>query len=462
MGVLAAFMMPHPPLAVPEVGKGGEAGIPATMSAFDEIGRRIADLGPEVIVVISPHAPTYADYFHISPGGGAAGDFGSFGVPEVKVNVSYDRELAADIGRIADECGLAAGTMGASPGGDPLDHGVMVPLWFVNKFYSDYKIVRISVSGLCGAEHYRLGKCVKAAIVGLGRRAVVIASGDLSHKLKEAGKKGEECRAFDEKITRIMKNASFDELLMMDADERQSAADCGSGAFMILSGVFDKMRIRPEFLSYEATYGVGYAQCAYNILSDTGGPDYLELYETRFAQMQAKTRDNESPLVRLARSVVESFVKNGRIAPKNDIVEKCNNERAGVFVSIKKMGALRGCIGTLEPTTPSVAAEVCQMAVSACSRDFRFDPVTPEELPFLTYSVDVLSAPEAVARGEIREKLDPSVYGVIVAAGDRRGVLLPDLEGIDTADEQLQIALRKAGITGDAYTVERFKVTRHT
>jgi AmmeMemoRadiSam system protein A len=132
-----------------------------------------------------------------------------------------------------------------------------------------------------------------------------------------------------------------------------------------------------------------------------------------------------------------------------------------VFVTIKKHGALRGCIGTLEPTAASVIDEVRQNAVSACSRDSRFDPVEVRELDQLTYGVDVLSAPEPVPREMIHEMLDPKIYGVIVSEDGKRGVLLPDLEGIDTADEQLGIALRKAGITGTDYKTERFKVERY-
>ncbi|MCL2703289.1 MAG: AmmeMemoRadiSam system protein A [Defluviitaleaceae bacterium] len=461
MNILAGYIMPHPPLAVEAVGKGSERGIPETMSAYHEIGRRISEMKPETIVVISPHAPTYADYFHISPGKAAAGDFGVFGEPGVKVTVNYDNELSTAISGIADREGISAGLLGETPENSALDHGVMVPLWFVNK-YTDYAVVRVSTSGLPPEEHYKLGMCIKSAIGKLGRKTVIVASGDLSHKLKERGNKGEECRAFDAKITGIMRDARFEELLMMGEDERYGAADCGSGAFMILAGILSGMLIKPEFLSYEGTFGVGYAQCAYHILSETGGDDYLALYKERMREAMAAAKDSESGLPRLARNVVEAYVQTKRLPVKTALDQEYRQTRAGVFVTIKKHGTLRGCIGTLEPTTASIADEVRQNAVSACSRDFRFDPVEPGELPFLTYGVDVLSEPEPVDYTRLQEKLDPKTYGVIVTHGSKRGVLLPDLEGIDTVSQQLEIALKKAGISGELYNIERFKVTRHT
>jgi AmmeMemoRadiSam system protein A len=130
-------------------------------------------------------------------------------------------------------------------------------------------------------------------------------------------------------------------------------------------------------------------------------------------------------------------------------------------VSLKVDGALRGCIGTIAPTWPSLAEEICANAISAAARDPRFDPVRPDELGDLVYDVDVLGEPELVAG---IDELDPRRYGVIVSCADgRRGLLLPDLDGVDTVEEQVEIAARKGGIDlfGDAYRLERFEVVRH-
>ena len=133
--------------------------------------------------------------------------------------------------------------------------------------------------------------------------------------------------------------------------------------------------------------------------------------------------------------------------------------RAGVFVSIKKLGELRGCIGTISPVRDDLAGEIVYNAVNACSGDPRFDPVTPDELDDLTVSVDILAEPEPVGS---RAELDVKRYGVIVSRGWRRGLLLPNLEGVDSVDYQLRIALSKAGISpSENYDIERFEVVRH-
>jgi len=134
-------------------------------------------------------------------------------------------------------------------------------------------------------------------------------------------------------------------------------------------------------------------------------------------------------------------------------------KRAGVFVSIHKLGELRGCVGTFEPTQKNVAEETIANAISSATRDPRFPPVAPDELSDLDYSVDVLTEPEPVAS---QDQLDPRKYGVIVEAGWRRGLLLPDLEGVDSADYQIDICRQKAGITPDEpIKLYRFEVKRY-
>jgi AmmeMemoRadiSam system protein A len=128
-------------------------------------------------------------------------------------------------------------------------------------------------------------------------------------------------------------------------------------------------------------------------------------------------------------------------------------------VTIKKHGELRGCIGTISPVTNSIAEEICRNAVSSCAGDPRFDPVRPEELPDLQYSVDVLSPPENISSPDM---LDVKRYGVIVSRGARRGLLLPNLDGVDTVEQQIDIAMKKAGIRpGEDYKLQRFEVIRH-
>jgi AmmeMemoRadiSam system protein A len=168
------------------------------------------------------------------------------------------------------------------------------------------------------------------------------------------------------------------------------------------------------------------------------------------------------PLVQLAKHTIETYVRHGKTIQQPTDLRPEMRKRAGTFVSIHKHGMLRGCIGTIEPTQANVAQEVIQNAISASTRDPRFPPIVPEELADLDIKVDVLGEPEPV---DGLEELDPKRYGVIVqSARDwRRGLLLPDLEGVDTVEYQVDIARRKAGIRPDEpIELYRFEVVRYT
>lgn len=167
--------------------------------------------------------------------------------------------------------------------------------------------------------------------------------------------------------------------------------------------------------------------------------------------------------VRIAKRVIETFVNTGSVPSPAEVatadMPSLKDERAACFVSLHRRGDLRGCIGTILPTMSSLTAEIIRNAVSACSEDPRFDPVTPEELEGLEISVDVLGTPEPVADPS---ELDPKKYGIIVTSGFRRGLLLPDLEGVDTVTHQLAIACRKGGIgPSEPFEMQRFTVTRY-
>jgi hypothetical protein len=164
------------------------------------------------------------------------------------------------------------------------------------------------------------------------------------------------------------------------------------------------------------------------------------------------------PLVKLAKKTVESYVKKGKIISPKELTPKMR-QRAGVFVSIHKSGELRGCIGTIEPQRNNVAEEIITNAISSATRDPRFLPITPSELKDLEYSVDVLTKPESI---QSKDQLDPKRYGVIVEAGGRKGLLLPDLEGVDSVDEQIDICRQKGGIgPNEPVKLYRFEVKRY-
>lgn len=167
----------------------------------------------------------------------------------------------------------------------------------------------------------------------------------------------------------------------------------------------------------------------------------------------------DDQLTSLAKSALTAWiVEHRKILPPSPLPESMK-ARAGVFVSLHIGDDLRGCIGTFKPTTENIACEIIEMAIEASTQDPRFPPVQAAEIPKLDISVDVLGEPEPI---ESASQLDPKVYGVIVSSGYKRGLLLPDLEGVDTVEQQVSIAKRKAGIYGnEQIKLQRFKVTRH-
>ena len=461
MGILAAYMVPHPPMIVPAVGRGGEKQIEKTTKAYERVADEIAALSPDTIIITSPHSVMYADYFHISPGRGAKGDFGRFRASQVRFEEEYDTQLVRVITELAGEQGFPAGVMGERDRN--LDHGTMVPLYFIRQKYSGGKIVRIGLSGLPLTEHYKLGQMIRVAVERLGRKAVFVASGDLSHKLQDYGPYGfaEEGPQYDERIMDVCSRASFGELFDFDETFCERAAECGHRSFVIMAGAFDGTSVKAEQLSHEDVTGVGYGICTFYPQGSDPGRHFLEQYLVQQEKKLEAARRAEDPYVRLARASVEHYILHHKRLPMpQDLPSELSERRAGAFVSIHEHGRLRGCIGTIAAVQDSLAKEIIENAVSASTRDPRFDPIRADELEWLEISVDVLGDPEPIS--SLRD-LDVKRYGVIVTKGRKRGLLLPDLGGVDTVEQQIAIAKSKAGIAewDKDVQLQRFEVVRH-
>ncbi|MBU3875815.1 AmmeMemoRadiSam system protein A [Faecalicatena sp. AGMB00832] len=460
MGIIAAFMVPHPPLIVPDIGRGEERKIQKTINAYKKVAERIRELEPETIVLMSPHQVMYADYFHISPGKGAKGDFGQFGIGQVKMEAQYDQVFVENLCKLADARDLPAGTMGERD--RHLDHGFMVPLYFINQYWKQYKLVRIGLSGFSLTKHYELGQCIKETAEVLVRKVVLIASGDLSHRLKAEGPYGfqTEGPVYDERIMDVMGRAAFGELFEFPEEFCEKAAECGHRSFTIMAGALDRTEVVPERMSYEGPFGVGYGVCGYAVCGSNPARNFLDQYEQQEKAHVLEQRQQEDAYVQLARRTVEEYIRNhNKIEVPRGLPEEMYTRRAGVFVSIKEEGRLRGCIGTIQAVQPSIAQEIIDNAVSASTRDPRFQPIEEDELDKLTISVDVLGDTEKISS---TDELDVKRYGVVVSKGYKRGLLLPNLDGVDTVEEQVAIAKRKAGIgEREEVSMERFEVVRH-
>lgn len=467
MNITHAVAVPHPPLILPEVGRGGEAPIAETTAAYIKAAEFIRDSDPETVVITTPHSVMYADWFHISPGNSASGDFSAYRAPEVKITAVYDTVLAGEICRLARKDAFPAGTEGEKD--SALDHAVMIPLYFLKKAYGSKplpKVVRIGLSGLSLNDHYRLGTIINAAVENTGIKTAFIASGDLSHYLKDSGPYGfrKEGPVYDERIMDTLGRGAFGELI---DSERFSdafcsrAGECGHRSFTIMAGVFDGSRVKSEALSHQDVTGVGYGVCLFTREAEDSERHFLMKKNDQISKSLKARSITDDPFVKLAINTVEAYTLERKIPQLTDeLPPQLTEKRAGVFVSLHKNGELRGCIGTISAATENIANEIIQNGISACSRDPRFSPVQPEELPELEYSVDVLGDAEDITSPE---QLDPKRYGVIVTGpGGRRGLLLPDLEGVDTIEQQISIARRKAGISpSEKISLQRFEVIRH-
>ncbi|WP_028830017.1 AmmeMemoRadiSam system protein A [Proteocatella sphenisci] len=445
------YLMPHPPLIMPEIGRGEEQKIESTVNACHEIGKRIKLIGADTVIIISPHGIVFRDATAVYNEPVIAGSFARFGAPLVEMSFQTDMILAEKILENARDASLPVAEINSETAvgygiSTDLDHGVMVPLHFIES--SKLKIVNISYGLLSAEELYRFGMIVEKSVRDTGRNAVIIASGDLSHRLSHSGPYpyspfGEE---FDQRLIEIITEGDMHALINLKGKLVSEAGECGLRSLFILAGALDEKKVKGEVLSYEGPFGVGYAVVDFHFEEGASERHGLKI----------RTGDEYVSLAR--RSLDFYFKNNKKFIPQRKEWSELFSRRNGVFVSIKLEGALRGCIGTIAPTTDSVAQEIVQNAISAATQDPRFAPMTYEEFVRCDISVDVLLEAEPTSY----EGLDPKKYGVIVSRGSRKGLLLPNLEGVDTVEYQLSIALRKAGIPENSdYKIERFEVIRH-
>ncbi|MDR0513676.1 MAG: AmmeMemoRadiSam system protein A, partial [Coriobacteriaceae bacterium] len=263
---------------------------------------------------------------------------------------------------------------------------------------------------------------------------------------------------FDRQVVEILASGNLSGLLAFDDDFLEQAAECGLRSFIMMAGALDASTVKPDLLSYEGPFGVGYAVATFLVENDgiTAAPPFpVALARATLEAYFATGRRPHSG----TSGIVETIMQAQGSSSDSECVRDLAGRKAGAFVSLHKEGELRGCIGTISATTGNVIDEIIQNAVSAAVEDPRFPPLSEPELSGLEIKVDVLNEPETV---DSASRLDAKRFGVIVSKGFRRGLLLPDLEGVDTPELQLAIALRKAGILPDEdYQIERFEVIRY-
>jgi len=316
------------------------------------------------------------------------------------------------------------------------EHSIEVQLPFLQHFKKDVRIVPIVLSHASGSVYKEIGLEIAEVLGGLGRDVAILASSDMTHYEPEVQAKRKDHSAIE-----AILELDEDELLERIAE--QNITMCGYGPVVALISAAKAMEARrAELVRYQT--------------SGEASGDYSSVvgYAGLIIPKQAM-----SPLVRLAHEAIDAYVKEGRIMQAPAALTPEMKEEAGVFVSLHKGGELRGCIGTFEPSRRNVAEEIIINGISAATRDPRFEPVREDEIKDLDISVDVLTPPEPI---ESKEQLNPKKYGAIVQRGARRGLLLPDLEGVDTAEQQIDICRLKADIMpGEKVRLYRFEVRRY-
>lgn len=422
--VAIAALLPHAPIICPAVAGPRAGAVAATTAAGAEVGRQVVAATPDVVVITAPHGARHPTDLTLHTASRLAGDLGRFGAPEVRVDLPGAVKLAETIGA----AGIAGVVVRPLDSGN-LEYSTVVPLSFLCKagWRGPTLVVGLPYPG--GGDPAAIGAAVAGGADRLGVKIGVIASGDMSHRLTADAPAGfdPDGARFDAMVTTLLRGHDLQALGHLDPELRARAGEDCLDSLLFAAGCLGFEAHAPRLLSYEGPFGVGYG--------------------VAILTAPAAGHGGEPSLPELARDAIRAYVVEKRVYTPHVAMPPEWQERAPVFVTLQNPGGeLRGCIGSLEPTTANVAAETVDRAVAAATADPRFAPVRAEEVEGLDVEVSILSPLEAV---DSVADLDPTRYGVVVEAGGRRGVLLPAIAGIDDAETQVAIARRKAGMRPD-------------
>jgi AmmeMemoRadiSam system protein A len=458
-GVVCAVLLPHAPVLVPTVGGARCTEVAATIEAMRCAARECLAAGPDCLVLVSPHSPRRRRAFGLWQGERLQGSLARFGAPRAKIDLPADHELREALALAAGRHALEVWAIPA----DDLDHGAVVPLWFFAEAAWQGPVVILSLNYPAAGGCAELGAAIAAAARESGRRVAVIASGDMSHRLLPGAPAGFHpgAREFDELFIAILRAGDDARLARLEPELLECAAEDVVESTVVAVAACAWQKQGREVLSYEGPFGVGYGVAMLHRPPPAAPGQEAAMARHRPGREQDCGEAGGRNLAALARqSVAAALAGDSAAAPEFRLDDPLARQRAGVFVTLRtRKGELRGCIGTVEAQGRNVLEETWRNARAAAFRDSRFDPVTARELPGLVFEVSLLEPAEDI---EGPEQLEPRTYGVIVAGNSgRRGLLLPDVEGIETAQQQIEIARRKGGIgLLEPVTLQRFRVSK--
>jgi MEMO1 family protein len=432
-GIVAGALVAHPPILLAEVGGVQSERVRATAGALRELDGMLSAVDADLAVVISPHSPSSMTSLPVRRGANAGGNLARFRAPHVQVSAQVDVVLADAL--IAD--GRRAGFSLIWAEETELDHGVVVPLYSLRKTMANKRCIFMGVSGWPLQRFIEFGVWLHGRL--RDRFAILIASGDLSHRLTPDAPYGyrAEGPVFDRVVIDALRERDWKRIEGLDPDLIEEAGECGLRPLGILLGAARAAGLDSQVLSYEGPFGVGYPVVAFTatVVAGTAATAGLDV--------QA-----------LGRRAIETYLRTRRLIEPPQPIPAALTAPSAVFVSLYKDGELRGCVGSVHPTEATAAHELIRYAVASAVRDPRFDPVRLDEVGALTIKVQLLDAAEPTDISG----LNPRTHGIIVRAGDRQALLLPGIEGIDTPEQQLRAVCDKAGINRNApLELERFR-----
>ncbi len=402
---------------------------------------------PETLVLISPHSPRQRGAFGLWAGENLHGSFAHFGASRARIELSNDKSLGKAVVTAVKDRKLATW---AIPDQD-LDHGALVPLWFLAEAGWTGPTIVLSLGYPEDGGLVEMGEAIAAAAYASHRRIAIVASGDMSHRLKPDGPCGFHPRAqqFDETFIRLLRDGDYREIRNIDPELRDLAGEDAVDSTLVALAAVNWGTTGHKVLHYEGPFGVGYGVAV--LFAEETKPDD--------PQLSSGHNTNREGLVlpSLARQSVLAVLRHQSELPPAAAGPYLSTAR-GVFVTIRtKNGRLRGCAGTFLPACPNLVVETWRSARLSAFEDSRFPPVAADDLPNLCFEVSVLHTFETIAS---IDELDPAQYGVVVSTGDgRRALLLPAIAEIKTGAQQVSLARRKGGIGAEEpVMLQRFQV----
>jgi len=426
-GIVAGALTAHPPILLPEVGGAESQRVQATAHAMQELDAILMAAPATLAIVISPHSPSSMTSLPVRRATRVGGDLARFRAPRVRVEAEVDLDLASKL--VAD--GQRAGFALTWAEDSELDHGVVVPLHMLPRTMKGKHCVFLGVSGWPLQRFLAFGGWLQQWLQHRG--AILIASGDLSHRLTPDAPYGfrPEGPVFDRLVIDALRGHDWQRIEGVDPDLVEEAGECGLRPLAILLGAARAAGLTSQVLSYEGPFGVGYPVVAF-----TGARVALDIQD-------------------LGRRAIETYLRSHQLIEPPEPIPMEWQAPSAAFVTLRKNGAMRGCVGSTRPTEATAAHELIRYAIASAVRDPRFHPVRLDEVPLLSIRVQLLDPAEPLT--DIT-RIDPKTDGIIVRSGDRQALLLPGIEEIVTPEQQLRAACQKAGIDRHAaLQVERFR-----